>query len=59
MNVDIDWDRVIDVDMHIEEDDFIYTICFVFDDGCVMTYGYSDYKKFIRDCTKVADRRKQ
>lgn len=54
MHIDIRWDKVIDIEYHIEEEG-IYTICFIFEDGQVCTYGYDNQKEFIKDCTKIAN----
>lgn len=57
MLVDIDFDRVIDIEYHIE-DEGIYSISFSFDNGEAMTYGYFNQKDFVKDCTKISERRK-
>lgn len=54
MNIQIDWDRVIEVEPNIESDG-LYTIAFVFDDGTVCTYGYSDSKLFVKDYTRLME----
>ena len=55
MNIEVDWDRVVDVEPRIEEDS-IYTISFGFDDGTACTYAYTDSKKFVRDYTEMIER---
>ena len=55
MNIEVDWDRVIDVEPKIEEDS-IYTISFSFDDGTVCTYAYSNSKMFVKDYTNLIER---
>lgn len=52
MNIKIDWDKVVDIEPNIEEDD-VYTISIVFDDGTVCSYGYNDKKKFLKDYNKI------
>jgi len=52
MNIDVDWDKVIEITPHIEGDD-CYTIAFVFDDYQVCTYGYSNQKEFLKDYTGI------
>ena len=54
MNIQIDWDRVIEVEPNIESDG-LYTIAFVFDDSTVCTYGYADSKLFIKDYTRLME----
>ena len=43
---------VIEVEPHIEGDG-IYSICLVFSNGEVLTYGYSDHEAFIEDYTEL------
>ena len=52
MNIKIDWDKVIEIEPHIE-DEGVYTIGIVFDDFTVCTYGYANQKQFIKDYTKL------
>lgn len=52
MNIKVDWNKVIEIEPNIE-DDSIYTIAIVFDDGEVCTYGYDDKKKFLKDYNKI------
>lgn len=52
MNIKVDWTKVVEVEPNIEEDN-IYTIAIVFDDGTVCTYGYSDKDKFLKDYNKI------
>lgn len=52
MNIKVDWDKVIEVEPNIEDDN-IYTIAIVFDDGTVCTYGYDDKKMFLKDYNKI------
>ena len=54
MNIEIDWDRVIEVEPNIE-DNGLHTIAFVFDDYTVCTYGYSDSKLFIKDYARLME----
>ena len=57
MNIDIDWNKVIDVEYNIEGDG-IWSITILFNDGEAVTYGYTDMKKYLKDCTEIAERRK-
>ena len=54
MNIEIDWDKVMEVEPNIEEDG-IYTISFSFVDGTVCSYAYGDSKSFIKDYTKLME----
>ena len=58
MNIEIDWDKVIDIEYHIE-DEGIYSICIMFDDNQALTYGYFNQKDYLKDCTDIAERRKR
>jgi hypothetical protein len=52
MNIKIDWDKVIEIEPHIEGDD-VYTICIVFNDSQVMSYAYNNKEDFIKDYTDI------
>lgn len=56
MYIDIDWDKVIGVQYHIEGDG-IWSISIGFDNGEACTYGYTDLKSYMKDCSAIADRR--
>lgn len=56
MHVDVDWNRVIDVEYNIEGDG-VYTICIEFDDNQVCAYGYKDQLDFMKDSTRIINMR--
>lgn len=56
MNIEVDWDKVMDLEYNIEGDG-IYSISIMFEDGEALTYGYTSQKKFLIDCSKLAERR--
>ena len=58
MNIEIDWDKVVDIEYHIEGDG-IYSISIMFNDNQALTYGYSNQKDYLKDCTDIAERRKR
>lgn len=55
MEIEVNWDNVTEVERNIEGDE-IYSISFSFNNGEVATYGYTDFKKFMRDSTKISER---
>lgn len=58
MNINIDWNKVIDVEYHIEGDG-IWSISVAFDNGQACTYGYTNMKDYLRDCTEIACKTKK
>lgn len=58
MNIEIDWSKAIDVEYNIEGEG-IWSITVAFNDGEAVTYGYTDMKKYLQDCTELAERRSQ
>ena len=56
MYVEIQWDKVIDIEYNIEGEG-IYSISLMFDNGQAMTYGYFNQREFLKDCTEIAERR--
>lgn len=56
MHIKINWDRVIDIEYNIEEEG-IWSITFLFDDMEAVTYGYTNLKDYMKDCTEIANRR--
>lgn len=52
MKIRFDWEDVMEVEPSIEGDNY-YCISFVFKDGNVCTYGYSNSKDFIKDYTDL------
>ena len=55
MKIKFDIKDVIEIEPHIEGDG-IYSICLVFNNGEVLTYGYSDHEAFIEDYTELKRR---
>lgn len=55
MEIKVDLDKVVDIEYNIEPDD-IWSISFSFENGDACTYGYTDVKPFIKDCTEIANR---
>ena len=51
MNVDIHWDKVLEVEPKIEDN--LYFISIVFKDYTICSLGYKDHKQFIKDYTKM------
>ena len=56
MHIDIDWSKVVDIEYHIEEEG-IWSITMLFNDNEAVTYGYTNLKDYMRDCTEIANRR--
>jgi hypothetical protein len=56
VNIEIDWDKVVDVEYNIEGEG-IYSISIMFNDGEALSYGYFDQKKYLIDCTEIANKR--
>lgn len=56
MHIDIDWSKVVDIEYHIEEAG-IWSITMLFDDNEAVTYGYTNLKDYMKDCTEIANRR--
>lgn len=52
MNIKVDWTKVVEIEPNVEDED-IYTIAIVFDDGTVCTYGYNDRDLFKEDYKKI------
>lgn len=58
MLVDFNFDYVLDYEFNAEGDD-IYTISILFNNEEAFTYGYTDKKEWIKDCSKIADKVKR
>lgn len=54
MEIKVDWDKVKNIEYHIEGDG-IWSISFSFENGEACTYGYTNLKDYIKDCTKIAN----
>ena len=58
MEINVNWDKVTDVERNIEGDG-IYSISISFNNGEAVTYGYTDFKKFVKDGTEIVERIKR
>ena len=56
MNIEVDWDKVLDLEYNIEGDG-IYSISIIFNNGDALTYGYISQKRFLKDCSYIAEKR--